>query len=395
MSATDSPAAAAAACRRLVVGGLRTRESTGMQESNGRGGGGGGGLPSGDDVEAALGCPLHPLDAEGGQQLWARGEALGGHLAQSVGGVRRQLGGRVHRLHVPRGGRGEDGRLLARLCEVDGRVHAALVPADDHPLVAVQARPRAHPRIVQAELRPAHAVSAFARVLELARRPDDISRPQRILSLRTVGLAAAHAHVEGPVGALLDPQHLAAPLDTLLQLHDPAEVVQVVCVLRARRVLGVELVGGRGAVRHRVEVKRVGPPLRVERGRDEAHLLRPLPKGGADAVAFLDQQDAGGVEAEGLGERDGEADPGGAGTHDDHGSVDALVRPVVRPSILHRLDTARRESRLAVLVAHALQQHGGPTDVGSGEGGGAEDLGAIQFGQHRVTAAVAGGGGRP
>ena len=83
-----------------------------MQESNGRGGGGGGGLPSGDDVEAALGCPLHPLDAEGGlftatavkrryshtsafstqsarQQLWARGEALGGHLAQSVGGVRR------------------------------------------------------------------------------------------------------------------------------------------------------------------------------------------------------------------------------------------------------------------------------------------------------------------
>mmetsp|Transcript_35707 Transcript_35707/g.114300 ORF Transcript_35707/g.114300 Transcript_35707/m.114300 type:complete len:356 (-) Transcript_35707:423-1490(-) len=323
MSATDSPAAAAAACRRLVVGGLRTRESTGMQESNGRGGGGGGGLPSGDDVEAALGCPLHPLDAEGGQQLWARGEALGGHLAQSVGGVRRQLGGRVHRLHVPRGGRGEDGRLLARLCEVDGRVHAALVPADDHPLVAVQARPRAHPRIVQAELRPAHAVSAFARVLELARRPDDVPRPLGHLLAR-----GAHAHVEAAAVDGRDRQHLGAELH--VELGGLGDLVDVVCVLRARRVLRVQRVRGRGAVGDRVEVKGLCPALLVERRRDEAHLLGPRPEGGADRLAALENQHAGGVEAKDGGQREGGPDAGRAAPNDDD-----ICRPlgVRRPSV--------------------------------------------------------------
>mmetsp|Transcript_32731 Transcript_32731/g.55971 ORF Transcript_32731/g.55971 Transcript_32731/m.55971 type:complete len:323 (-) Transcript_32731:752-1720(-) len=93
-------------------------------------------LPLGHDVEAPFRRLLHPLDAKRRQELRARGEAGRGHLAKPVRGVRRQLDGRVRILDVPRGGRGEHGGALASLGQVEGRVDTALVPADDHEVVA-------------------------------------------------------------------------------------------------------------------------------------------------------------------------------------------------------------------------------------------------------------------
>ena len=70
---------------------------------------------------------------------------------------------------------------------------------------------------------------------------------------------------------------------------------EVVRVLLAARVLGVEEEGGRRAARDRVQVHRGRPPLLVEGGRDEAHLRGPAPERLAHRLATLDQQHARGI----------------------------------------------------------------------------------------------------
>eukprot|EP00964_Phaeocystis_antarctica_P020592 scaffold11390_cov64-Phaeocystis_antarctica.AAC.1 len=138
-------------------------------------------------------------------------------------------------------------------------------------LVSRVAGPRSHTRVVHAELTSGHGTGVLSRVLKLARRPHDESRAER-RCVRPVGASGGHMHVEGAIYSL-DLEHLGAQPHVELRVH--SQRVQVLCILRARRVLRVQRERGRRAVGDGVEIERAGPALLVERRRDEPHLFRP------------------------------------------------------------------------------------------------------------------------
>ena len=79
-------------------------------------------------------------------------------------------------------------------------------------------------------LRSVQGARLLPRVLELARRPHDKPRAQRLLPLRSIVVSRAHVHVKSLVYAL-DADHLGPQLH--VQLRILCQLVQVVCVLRA------------------------------------------------------------------------------------------------------------------------------------------------------------------
>mmetsp|Transcript_28363 Transcript_28363/g.43448 ORF Transcript_28363/g.43448 Transcript_28363/m.43448 type:complete len:93 (-) Transcript_28363:697-975(-) len=68
---------------------------------------------------------------------------------------------------------------------------------------------------------------------------------------------------------------------------------------------------------NRIQIKGIGPPLLVERWRDEAHLLRPFAEAGTNLGALLKAEDAGDGKVEDFGEHEGGADARAASSDDD------------------------------------------------------------------------------
>ena len=93
--------------------------------------------------------------------------------------------------------------------------------------------------------------------------------------------------------------------------------IKVVGVLLSRRVLRMQRVGGRRAMRNSVEVEGASPASLIEAWRDEAHLFGPLAEGRADRLATLDDPYAGGIEPKSVDQRDRLANACCTGTDND------------------------------------------------------------------------------